>query len=172
MFVEFSKIFVSIVKVLFWSAFIGILLGIGVIGIDLNPRPVIDAIQSFGRNAEPLPPGNDYAAVPVDSEPDFVTTRFRQKARTNPQLTSYQDVLYYIVSHGETLREIAQHYRTTTRAIISLNRLKYPYRLRAGQTLLIPLDGILVHAVNRQTKYSSQQYSYHLRRKRQNSGFF
>lgn len=44
------------------------------------------------------------------------------------------------VRKGESVSRLAQHYQVPAREIIAANRLKKPYGLRTGQTLVIPPD--------------------------------
>lgn len=43
-----------------------------------------------------------------------------------------------VVQHGQSLREVAQSYQVSEQAIIAANHLRPPYRVVAGQPLLIP----------------------------------
>jgi LysM repeat protein len=43
-----------------------------------------------------------------------------------------------VVQHGQSLREVAQSYQVSEQSIIAANHLRPPYRVVAGQTLLIP----------------------------------
>jgi len=53
-------------------------------------------------------------------------------------VVDYRKYAAVIVERGDTIEDIAQFAGTTLETIIKLNRLRPPYRLRAGQELLIP----------------------------------
>ena len=44
----------------------------------------------------------------------------------------------YQVKRGDTLGRVAKRFRTTVAALATLNNLRAPYLIRAGQTLVIP----------------------------------
>ena len=56
---------------------------------------------------------------------------------------------YHVVSRGDTLSELAKVYRTSARAIQSMNGLRSVHRLRVGQRLKIPGKSLAKPSVNR-----------------------
>jgi membrane-bound lytic murein transglycosylase D len=57
---------------------------------------------------------------------------------------------HHVVSRGDTLSELAKVYRTSARAIQSMNGLRSVHRLRVGQRLEIPSKSLARRSVKRQ----------------------
>jgi len=78
------------------------------------------------------PDGPHQLVIPVSH-----SITFRQNIETLPE-SQLTRLVRHQVQHGETLSQIAQHYNTTTNALISSNQLSGTL-IRSGQYLLVPV---------------------------------
>jgi LysM repeat protein len=97
---------------------------------------VQDALNTLARTndwaEQHISPADDFGVEPTGAaSPTPVTA-------TLPQLTC---AVQYPVQYGDTLRKIAQAYRTTVQAIAQANQLANPNMIVRGQVLCIPAPG-------------------------------
>jgi hypothetical protein len=96
-----------------------------------TPRPTLARASA----APSTPAATGRAETPVPSlGPSPVPTR----APTAPPPTAPAFRTKYTVKTGDTLSKIATQYQTTVSAIVALNNITDPARLKVGQVLLIP----------------------------------
>jgi len=109
------------------------------------------------------PDGPHQLVVPVEH-----STAFRQNMATLPESQRTRLVRHKVRS-GETLSQIALHYNTTTRALMSSNQLASTL-IRSGQYLLVPegsQDGARYAALNRKIQAANgarSKQTYKVRR--------
>jgi LysM repeat protein len=84
----------------------------------------------------PTPPATAVATTPPTSSPTATPT---PSPTPTPTPTPAPTPLTYTVRSGDTLSRIASQHGTTVAAIVELNGITDPSRLRIGQVLLIPL---------------------------------
>ena len=69
--------------------------------------------------------------------------------------------VYHTVRRGETLSEIGSRYRVSVRLLRAANNDVHPRRLRIGQRLIIPLNGVTSRAPRRATRVSPPASGVH-----------
>jgi LysM repeat protein len=84
----------------------------------------------------PTPTATAVATTPPTSSPTATPT---PSPTPTPTPTPAPTPLTYTVRSGDTLSRIASQHGTTVAAIVELNGITDPSRLRIGQVLLIPL---------------------------------
>ena len=95
---------------------------------------------ALSRHAAWMPAGYRLKA------PELQSQRFRKALAGIGPMPSFP---YHVVSRGDTLSELARVYRTSARAIQSMNGLRSVHRLRVGQRLEIPGKSLAKPSVNR-----------------------
>lgn len=134
----------------------------GVADDDAPPRRVTRPVDDYGTGdieSQPLPPPGEVSSRPLDEpvreteRPPPPTPRGGRTLSTTEKPPSADDLppepvdeapaptyRSHVVKSGEEVADIADRYGVREVDIITLNGLKPPYRLKAGQELLIPAD--------------------------------
>lgn len=64
-----------------------------------------------------------------------------------------------IIDRGDTLKDVAEFAGISIKEVIAINHLRWPYRLRAGQELLVPSKGTPAKAAKETTKRKARRKS-------------
>jgi len=75
-----------------------------------------------------------------------------KSTKTDPEISIKLESV--IVESGDTVRNIAEFANTTVKEIIELNHLRWPYRLKADQELLIPIQVVISKSQSTKSKKS------------------
>lgn len=105
------------------------------IGVNTNTEPVK---KEWGKQLVFIAPTINGMAIIVGllglliGGPIFFIRRFKERKRM------LQRGREHVVNPGETLKSIAEHYGITWKSLATLNKLKAPYEVKLGSSLIIP----------------------------------
>jgi membrane-bound lytic murein transglycosylase D len=80
----------------------------------------------------------DFIRVPADKQEVVLASLQSTKTTPGPASITDEDNNYYMMGVGETLSEISMQFGVSINAIMEINGIDNPRRIRAGQKLIIP----------------------------------